>query len=131
MRRDARDIVRRMPGSPFAERVRDLPVLGVGVSTEYGVGRGAGSLDLEGLRREHATYAGFLEVGVEVARGLDDDARAWAAAGLPTTYHFLDVNLDEPEDLDAAWLADVRAIVDTLDPGSPICWLTGCWSPGE
>ena len=33
---------------------------------------------------------------MEVAKGLDRTASAWVEAGAPTTYHFLDVNLDEP-----------------------------------
>jgi hypothetical protein len=82
----------------FAERVSRLPRLGLGVSTEYGAGDVAGSLDVLALRAEHPAWAGFLEVGVETAKGLDRHARAWAERGLPTTYHYLDVNLDEPED---------------------------------
>ena len=35
------------------------------------------------------------EVGVELHKGLDQDAVEWAKAELPTTYHFLDINLDE------------------------------------
>ena len=83
----------------FMERVDRLPVLGLGVSTGHGAGDGTSALDIRELRSLHPQYAGFLEIGVEVSRGLDDDARAWAQTGLPCTYHFLDVNLDEPEDL--------------------------------
>src|SRR4051812_13214477 len=100
----------------FDERVRALPRLGLGVSTEYGARRSPGALDPAQVRAERPEFAAFLEAGVETAKGLDDDARAWAARGWPTTYHFLDVNLDEPEDFDDAWLAEVRANVETLKP---------------
>ncbi len=111
----------------FLDRVRSLPSLGVGVSTEYGAGdRG---LDPLALRRRHPGYARFLEVGVEVDKGLDRQALAWVAGGAPTTYHFLDVNLDEPEDLDPAWLAATRALADALDPAW-ICGDAGLWHFG-
>ncbi len=107
--------------SRFADRVRSLPRLGLGVSTEYGAGDAPGALDVHALRAAHPQFAGFLELGVEVAKGLDAHAARWVAAGLPTTYHFLDVNLDEPADLDAAWLA---AIGD-LARGAGAAWLCG------
>lgn len=113
----------------FAERVRALPRLGVGVSTEYGAGRSEGALDVQRLRREHPEFAGFLEVGVEVAKGLDDDAVAWCAAGLPTTYHFLDVNLDEPEDFDAHWLEGLRALARQTR-AAWLCGDAGLWHFG-
>jgi uncharacterized protein (UPF0276 family) len=114
---------------PFSERVRDLPVLGLGVSTEYGAGRAGGALDVAALRSLEPRYAGFLEVGVEVAKGLDDDARGWAARGLPATYHYLDVNLDEPEDLDPDWLGAVREIARELRPAW-LCGDAGMWHFG-
>lgn len=113
----------------FSERVRRLPHLGIGVSTEYGAGDAHGALDVEALRAEHPEYAGFLEVGVEVAKGLDAHAQRWAAAGRPTTYHFLDVNLDEPEDLDEAWLAGVRRLAGVLQPAW-MCGDAGLWHFG-
>ncbi|MFN7147136.1 MAG: DUF692 family multinuclear iron-containing protein, partial [Myxococcota bacterium] len=71
----------------------------------------------------------FLEVGVEVVKGLDTPTRAWVGRGWPTTYHFLDVNLDEPEDLDAAWLAGVRATAAALRPAW-MCGDAGLWHFG-
>ena len=100
----------------FLDRVHDLPTLGVGLSTEYGAGDAPGVLDPAVLRASHPRCAGFLEVGVEAAKGLDDHALAWAAKGWPTTYHFLDLNLDEPEDFDAGWLAETRALTERLKP---------------
>lgn len=113
----------------FYDRVRSLPTLGIGVSTEYGAADARGSLDPLALRRAHPRFGAFLEVGVETAKGLDRHAVAWARAGLPTTYHFLDVNLDEPEDLDAAWLDEVRAITETLRPAW-LCGDAGLWHFG-
>jgi uncharacterized protein len=114
----------------FASRVASLPVLGLGVSTEYGAQQqGEGQLDPLELRRLAPQRAAFLEVGVEVVRGLDSDSRAWVAAGLPTTYHFLDVNLDEPEDQDINWLAGVRALIAELRPAW-LCGDAGLWHFG-
>lgn len=113
----------------FAARIADLPTLGLGVSTEYGARRQDGALDPAALRALHPEYAAFLEVGVEAVKGLDADADAWAARGWPTTYHFLDVNLDEPEDLDDAWLGATRSIAATLRPAW-ICGDAGLWHFG-
>jgi uncharacterized protein (UPF0276 family) len=115
---------------PFLDRVSRLPRLGLGVSTEYGAGDSAGALDPVALRREHPGYAGFLEVGVETAKGLDRVASAWAANGWPTTYHYLDVNLDDPADFDDAWLDEVRAIAAILKPAW-MCGDAGMWHFGR
>jgi uncharacterized protein (UPF0276 family) len=112
---------------PFCERVRDLPRLGLGISTEYGA-RTTG-LDPFELVAHHPHFASFLEVGVEVVKGLDTDAKRWTSEGRATTYHFLDVNLDEPEDFDPAWLASVRDIVDALKPAW-LCGDAGLWHFG-
>lgn len=113
----------------FPERCAALPRLGLGVSTEYGAGDAPGGLDLGALRDAHPEWAQFLEVGVEAARGLDRHAEAWVARGLPTTYHYLDVNLDEPEDFDAPWLERVRAIAARLRPAW-LCGDAGMWHLG-
>lgn len=116
---------------PFFERVKALPRLGLGVSTEYGAAASAGSLDVEALHASRPELAAFLEVGVETARGLDAASLAWAAKGRPTTYHFLDVNLAEQEDVtDAAWLADVRRIAAVLSPAW-MCGDAGLWHVGR
>lgn len=116
-----------MPG--FLARVESLPTLGLGVSTEYGARQQDGAFDPAALRAEHPELARFLEVGVEIVKGLDDDARAWAARRWPTTYHFLDVNLDEPDDFDPAWLDAVRETVATLEPAW-LCGDAGLWHFG-
>ncbi len=110
----------------FAERVQGLPLLGIGVSTEYGAGDQPGALDLAAA--EAALGVGFLEVGVEVDRGLDVHARTWAGRGR-TTYHFLDVNLHELGDFDAAWLDGVRRTVQELRPAW-LCGDAGTWHFG-
>ena len=92
----------------FGTRVRSLPTLGVGISTEFGAWRTG--LDLIELRTEHPDLVHFLELGIDLERGIDRDGRAWIERGWPTTYHFLDVNLEEPEDLDEAWVRDTAAL---------------------
>ncbi len=114
----------------FAERVQQLPALGLGVSTEYGASAASGALDILALRAGHAEFAGFLEVGVEVVKGLDDTAQAWVREGWPTTYHFLDVNLDEAEDFDAPWLQAVAALAGHLRPAW-MCGDAGLWHFGR
>ena len=113
----------------FLERVTALPRLGLGVSTEYGAHAAATGLDVEVLRRDHPQFAAFLEVGVEVDKGLDADALRWAEAGRQTTYHFLDINLDEPEDMDPRWLAAVQVLCDQLAPAW-LCGDAGMWHFG-
>ncbi len=112
----------------FLDRVRQLPTLGLGVSTEYGA-RSADTLDPRALRCENVHWGGFLEVGVELAKGLDDDTLAWVAQGWPTTYHFLDVNLDDPLDLQRDWLDQVAAAVAVLKPAW-LCGDAGLWHFG-
>ena len=113
----------------FLERAQALPSLGIGVSTEYGASSADGALDVMALRRAHPEYAGFLEIGVEISKGLDADDRAWVAAGGSTTYHFLDVNLDDPGDMDEPWLEKVRDTVDAIRPAW-MCGDAGMWHFG-
>lgn len=113
----------------WRERVARLPFLGIGVSTEYGASAQPGALDPAALATHYPRYGAFLEVGVEVERGLDADARGWIAAGRPTTYHFLDVNLDEPEDLDGPWLDRVKALIEAMRPAW-MCGDAGLWHFG-
>jgi hypothetical protein len=113
----------------FFDRVHRLPRLGLGVSTEYGAGDAPRALDVVALHDAPPAYARFLEIGVETAKGLDRHARAWVARGLPTTYHYLDVNLDAPEDFDEPWLDEVRAIAATIRPAW-LCGDAGMWHLG-
>jgi len=111
----------------FEPRVARLPVLGLGISTEYGA-RLAG-LDLFELREAHGDLVHFLEIGGDLERGIDADARAWAARGWPTTYHFLDVNLEEGEDLDEPWVRDTAALARAVG-AAWLCGDAGLWHVG-
>ena len=113
--------------SEFAARVARLPHLGVGISTEYGAGETG--LDVLALRDEHPELVRFLEIGCDLARGADKTARAWVSAGNPTTYHFLDVNLEEPEDLDPTWVGDTAKLARKLK-AAWLCGDAGLWHIG-
>lgn len=115
--------------------MRSLPRLGLGVSTENGGAGAPGNLDLDALIAARPGAAGFLEVGLELARGVDAPTRRWVDAGRPTTLHFLDVNLDEPEDLEADWLRGVAESADRLGAawlcGDAGIWHFGAREPGQ
>ena len=114
----------------FSERVKKLPHLGIGVSTEYGAADSSGSLDYLRLREEAPQFAGFLEIGLETTKGLDRYARRWLELGGPSTYHFLDINLDESEDFDPAWLEACRSLIEECRPAW-LCGDAGLWHFGE
>lgn len=119
----------------FLDRVKALPRLGLGVSTEYGAADSGGGLDIAELWRAHPQFAQFLEIGVDSLSGLDRHARAWLARGLPATYHFLDVNLDDPAEFDRAWLDEVRDLAAEIRPawicGDAGLWHFGAREPGQ
>lgn len=112
---------------PFSSRVKALPRLGLGISTEFGAG--VTGLDVGELATKHGDLCRFLEIGADLERGVDEDARAWVAAGRPTTYHFLDVNLEEEEDLDEAWIADTAALAREVG-AAWLCGDAGLWHVG-
>ena len=116
-----------MAAEPFTRRVARLPHLGLGISTEFGAGRAG--LDPLALHDARPELVRFLEVGADLARGVDDDARRWAARGLPVTYHFLDVNLEEPEDLEVAWMDDTARLARELG-AAWLCGDAGLWHVG-
>ncbi|MFO0984788.1 MAG: DUF692 family protein [Planctomycetota bacterium] len=115
------------PSAAFAERLRALPWLGVGISTEFGAR--ASGLDVLALRRARPELVQFLEIGCDLDRGADQDALAWAAAGWPTTYHFLDLNLEEAEDQDAAWVSGVTQLARRVR-AAWLCGDAGLWHIG-
>ncbi|HTO71112.1 MAG TPA: DUF692 family protein [Myxococcota bacterium] len=115
------------PHAPFAARAAALPRLGLGISTEFGAAEHG--LDPLALRRAHPELVQFLEVGVDLERGLDATARAWCAEGWPTTHHFLDANLEERESLSAAWLAGAAAQARELG-AAWLCGDAGLWHLG-
>jgi uncharacterized protein (UPF0276 family) len=114
-------------GAPFERRVRALPRLGLGISTEFGASNVG--LDVVALRRAHPELVAFLEVGVDLERGIDRDAADWVARGWPTTFHFLDVNLEEPEDVDADWVAGAAALAREIG-AAWMCGDAGLWHVG-
>jgi uncharacterized protein (UPF0276 family) len=107
--------------------VAALPRLGLGISTEFGAS--AHGLDALALRRDRPDLLQFLEIGVDLERGADDAARAWVRTGAPTTYHFLDLNLEESDDLDAAWIAAARDLARELG-AAWLCGDAGLWHVG-
>lgn len=115
------------PDLPFARRLASLPRLGLGISTEYGAGRTG--LDVAAFRTARPDLLRFLEIGVDLERGLDADALAWVAEGLPVTLHFLDVNLEEACDLDAAWMEDVGQLAREIG-AAWLCGDAGLWHVG-
>ena len=103
-----------------------LPHLGVGISGEYG---NRPSIDALLFRREHPDLIHFLEYGSDQERGLDPFVESWVSKGLPATYHFLDVNFEEPEDLDDAWMTATRELAQKIR--APwICGDSGLWHFG-
>jgi uncharacterized protein (UPF0276 family) len=116
--------------SAFVQRVSRLPVLGLGISTEYGAVTTPGAIDIPAFRAAYPAFAAFLEVGVETVKGLDDTADWWVQHGLPTTYHFLDLNLDEAEDFDAPWLDAVSRLTARMQPAW-LCGDAGLWHFGR
>ena len=116
--------------SSFLQRVQYVPVLGIGISTEYGASATSGALDIFALRKAYPEFATFLEIGVEVVKGLDTTAQRWTQDGLPTTYHFLDINLDEAEDFDEPWQAAVERLARQIRPAW-LCGDAGLWHFGR
>ena len=105
-----------------------LPRLGVGLSTEPGAVK-AGALDARSFAAAHPGLVHFLEYGSDIERGLDEHARGWVQGGRAATYHFLDVNLEDPGDLDPAWIARTKAAADALG-AAWLCGDAGLWHIG-
>jgi uncharacterized protein (UPF0276 family) len=101
-----------------------LPRLGVGISAEPGSARDG--IDALVFAEERPGLVHFLEYGSDLDRGLDEHVRRWAAAGRPTTYHFLDVNLEEPDDVDARWLARTAEAARAIG-AAWLCGDAGLW----
>ncbi len=101
-----------------------LPRLGVGISAEPG--SAAGGIDANSM---DPLLVHFLEYGSDVERGLDEQVRRWAAAGRPVTYHFLDVNLEEPDDLDARWMVETAEAARAVG-AAWLCGDAGLWHFG-
>jgi uncharacterized protein (UPF0276 family) len=104
-----------------------LPRLGIGISAEFDSSRRG--IDALALRETEPGLLDFLEYGCDLARGLDDHARRWAAAALPATYHFLDLNLTEPDDADPDWLDATTTLARELG-AAWLCGDGGLWHFG-
>ena len=113
--------------SHLASRLSRLPRLGVGISAEPNSFRAG--IDALAFRDDHPGLVHFLEYGGDLARGLDDHARRWRAAGLPATYHFLDLNLEELADVDDRWLAGTAELGRALG-AAWLCGDAGRWHFG-
>ena len=113
----------------FSERLRYLPKLGMGISTEYGAFKAKNSLNLSNLLSALPQCAEVLEIGVEIAKGIDQDALAWISEGRPTTYHFLDINLTDSEDFDLIWLERLKQQIGCIKPAW-LCGDAGLWHHG-
>jgi uncharacterized protein (UPF0276 family) len=105
----------------------NLPRLGVGLSAEPGSARAG--IDARVLDGAHPGLVHFVEYGADLERGLDEHVRGWAGAGRPTTYHFLDVNLEESEDLDDDWLGRTAAAAREIG-AAWLCGDAGLWHFG-
>lgn len=105
----------------------ELPSLGIGISTEFGARHGG--LDVNAFRAAHPELVQFLEIGCDLARGVDEDARRWVREGRPTTYHFLDVNLEDRDDLDDAWIRDTASLAREVG-AAWLCGDAGLWHVG-
>lgn len=108
----------------FATRVQRLPRLGVGLSGEFNVA--AKGIDVAWMKEHYPALVHFYEYGGDLERGLDDVVRRWAAAGQPTTYHFLDINLEEQRDLDQHWLKRTQELATEMG-ATWLCGDAGRW----
>jgi uncharacterized protein (UPF0276 family) len=112
----------------FAQRVNRLPRLGVGLSGEFNIA--AKGIDACWMKERYPDLVHFYEYGADLERGLDDTVRRWAASGLPVTYHFLDINLEERIDLDRTWVEQTRAQAREIN-ASWLCGDAGRWHFGR
>jgi len=106
--------------------LHNLPRLGVGISAEFESARTG--IDAVALAEAQPGVVDFLEYGCDLARGLDDHVLRWAEQG-PTTYHFLDLNLEELGDVDDAWLADTAELARAIG-AAWLCGDGGLWHFG-
>jgi len=107
--------------------VRRLPRLGIGISSEFDAARGG--IDAVRLHDEHPGVVDFLEYGCDLDRGLDEHVLRWAGRALPTTYHFLDLNLEERDDVDDGWLRDAGRLAREIG-AAWLCGDGGLWHFG-
>ena len=104
-----------------------MPRLGVGLSGEFNVA--AKGIDVSWMKEQYPALVHFYEYGGDLERGLDEGVRRWAMAGQPTTYHFLDINLEEQLDLDSHWMARTKALANEIK-AAWLCGDAGRWHFG-
>jgi uncharacterized protein (UPF0276 family) len=104
-----------------------LPRLGVGISAEPG--SAVHGIDAVAFAASHPGLVHFVEYGSDLQRGLDDHVRRWVAAGRPTTYHFLDLNLEDPDDADDQWLRETTLAARAIG-AAWLCGDAGLWHFG-
>ncbi len=92
-------------------------------------GSAHGGIDAPRFCAEHPGLVHFLEYGSDLERGLDEHVRRWAGDGRRTTYHFLDVNLEDPSDVDARWLEATAAAARQIG-AAWLCGDAGLWHFG-
>jgi uncharacterized protein (UPF0276 family) len=111
------------------DRLAALPRLGVGISGEFDSARSGVGIDAVDLAEARPDLVHFFEYGADLDRGLDDHVRRAASSGLPVTYHFLDLNLEEVVDVDRAWIEGVKEHLAELSPRW-LCGDAGLWHFG-
>jgi uncharacterized protein (UPF0276 family) len=111
----------------MATPLSQLPRLGVGISAEPGSARKG--IDALLFEQEHPGLCHFVEYGADLERGLDEHVSRWIERGGRTTYHFLDVNLEEPEDVDGDWLAGTASAARAIG-AAWLCGDAGLWHFG-
>lgn len=109
------------------ERLLNLPRLGVGISGEFGSAQKG--IDVCRLRADYPELVHFYEYGTDIDRGLDEQVRRWASAGLPCTYHFLDINLEERADMSDYWLEQTAEMAREVG-ATWLCGDAGRWHFG-
>jgi uncharacterized protein (UPF0276 family) len=103
----------------FFDKIVKIPRLGVGISGEFG--SASKGIDACLLQENYPELIHFFEYGADLDRGLDEHVRRWAIKGLPTTYHFLDVNIEEKIDLTEDWLVNTIELAKEINA----VWLCG------
>lgn len=113
--------------SKFFDKLAKIPRLGVGISGEFGsADKGINACFLQ---EEYPDLVHFFEYGGDLDRGLDKHVLSWAALGLPTTYHFLDVNIEERIDLTKDWLVRTVEMAKEIN-ATWLCGDAGRWHFG-
>ena len=115
-----------MSASGYRVPKENLPWIGIGVATEY-VGKDPAFLK---LHQEYPDLVQFVEFGGTVEMGLDEGISKWVRAGLPATYHYLDINLGYGPPLSPEWCEVTAELARQIN--SPwICGDVGIWYYGQ